>query len=289
MQNGPEIRLRNFLEMTTGSDFLAENGRLMMAGLFVALFILVVISAQDEAREILSSLRNRFRLVGKKQPRLLRSLGRFAAFLLLCTLTWALGSLASNAFWAIKDSWVAPIHFSPDSDEVIETHLRVHERLEKMSLLRSRLGTIENDLKGKRLALSQLTRLQNKLYESMDWTAKNLSKFQDVLKKNTKLLGKERTLTGALRKSQALILSELQREFEAGLMSKVDYHRQAQIVNQIRLQESEAERNELEKEFEGTQAGLQSSGWEMERQELFFFFYNSISCFRRYLPSITKY
>ena len=129
-------------------NFLTENFTLITVGVFIALLILIVIYLQDELRSNSARFRAKFGTLGKRQPRVLRSIGRLAAFLFLCFLTWMLGMIATNAYWAANDSWVAPVHFSPDSDEVIETHLRVHERLEKMSLLRSRLIVIDHDLKG---------------------------------------------------------------------------------------------------------------------------------------------
>ena len=95
---------------------------------------------------------------------------RIVALLALTIILVGLGLLARSVFYALSDSWMAPITLSPDNDAVVQINVRLNEQLVQLAKMRSDIERFDADVRGVDAALERLKAVQENGQKAMAWT-----------------------------------------------------------------------------------------------------------------------
>ncbi|HSO40760.1 MAG TPA: hypothetical protein VLT33_49885 [Labilithrix sp.] len=184
---------------------------------------------------------------------------RILAFLALSAVAAGITHLASDAYRALTDSWMAPITLSPDNDTVIQMNVKVNEQLVERAKLRSDVERVTQDLVGVDGALARLEALQQQGHEALRWAAQSTDQQLAASTASVRSLDSQHALLADMLKRQETLVEQTRRNSEAGLVAGQDYDRELQVLNQLRVGVEENERQALDLRSMGKQFGLAAS------------------------------
>lgn len=181
---------------------------------------------------------------------------RLFSFGALCGAVAAIGWVGSTVYHVSTDGFVAPIILSPDSDMVIQSKLSMAQLLaEKHRIVSSKEG-IEAELDAGEKAIFQLKALRESSTRALEFTtALTQQQASAGAQDRSALVGQRAMFAGMIGEEEAFT-ARMKKDLEAGLVSKTDFARQVQSLNQVRLASVENERARIVSDAQMSQVRL---------------------------------
>ncbi len=175
-------------------------------------------------------------------PRPLRLLTRMAAYVFLLATLVVIGWLGMNIFYICIDSWIAPLHLSPDNDQVIQLRLRHNRQLAELDRVEAEVVRIDGELEGVSTAIERLSSVSENARWSMKWEADFHTQRVHGLDQLISNMEGQRVLLLRLRKRQRALTEAAQRDFAAGLLDRNALEEQQQALDSLELSLTENDR-----------------------------------------------
>jgi hypothetical protein len=160
---------------------------------------------------------------------------RLGALATLGVIAFGLCYSVYSVYTAARDAFVVPTIMSPSSDAVVGTKLKLGElRVERVRAV-GELEGVEADLAGADQALARLLDLKRTTGEGRHWTTRITSQKARQNTAELSALTSQKQVLGNMFTSQQRLTARAQKDFEAGLISRSEYARQEQALNEMRL------------------------------------------------------
>jgi hypothetical protein len=142
---------------------------------------------------------------------------------------------AYSVYTAARDAFVVPTILSPTSEAVVATKLRLGEL--KVDRVRAvgELEGVEADLAGADQALARLLDLKRTAGEARHWTSRVTSQRARQNAAELTALSDQKQVLANMFSAQQRQTARAQKDFEAGLISRAEFARQEQQLNEMRL------------------------------------------------------
>jgi hypothetical protein len=170
---------------------------------------------------------------------------RAMAFVALAALVGGAGYVGREGYRAITDSFVAPAILSPDSDMVIASKVKMAELYVERGRVVAEIDAIDTDVSAARKAIDRLQALQNTAADGLAWTKRSTGRQVSAASNDLKTLAEQRTVLAQMLLQQRTLTAEAKANLEAGLVTKVDYAKEAQALDQVQLATLENDRAQL--------------------------------------------
>jgi hypothetical protein len=140
------------------------------------------------------------------------------------------------------DGFVAPIILSPDSDMVIQSKLSMGQlQAEKHRIMSAKEG-IDAELEAGEKAIAELKALHAASTRALDYTSEITQQQAAAGSQDRLALVSQRAMFERMIADEESLTARMKKDLEAGLVSRSDYARQVQSLNQMRLGAFENER-----------------------------------------------
>jgi len=160
---------------------------------------------------------------------------RLGALAVLGAVVLGMGYGIYSVYTATRDAFVVPTILSPSSDAVASTKLRLGElRVERVRAV-GELEGVEADLAGADQALTRLLELKRTTGGARHWTTRITSQKARESAAELSALSDQRQVLANMLSSQRDLTNKARKDFEAGLISRAEYTRQEQYLNEMRL------------------------------------------------------
>jgi hypothetical protein len=170
---------------------------------------------------------------------------RVFAFVTLFGLGFAFCYAGIVAYQAMRDSFVAPIILSPDSDVILANKLKLGElEVERARSVAEREG-LDADLSAADAALERLRGLRATASSGVAWTSQITSQKATASGAELKTLAEQRRVLGAMLEQQKELAARARSDRDAGLVSRADCEKEEQALHQQELALLENERSTL--------------------------------------------
>jgi len=170
---------------------------------------------------------------------------RIASFAALCGVVGAFGYIANTVYRVATDGFVAPIILSPDSDMVIQSKLSMSQLLAEKLRITSKKEAIEGEIQGADEALAELSALHTATSKALEWSSSITSTQAAAgVQDQRALASQQQTLSKMLTDGESFV-ERMKKDLEAGLVSKVEYEKERQSLNQLRVAAIENERAQI--------------------------------------------
>jgi hypothetical protein len=175
-------------------------------------------------------------------------MSRLLAFVSLLAVAAATAFVASLAYSALSDAWVAPLRLSPDNERVVD--LRVQQTKERAD--RARLGAeivgMDEELQAVEVSLKRMQSLSTDYRGALAWNAEAEGKEMRDLGDQSSALRSKWTMLRDLLAEQQTALARASADKASGLITSAEFDRQAIAVHQIEvdLQDCEIELGRVE-------------------------------------------
>ncbi|CAN5909220.1 hypothetical protein BH11MYX4_BH11MYX4_12820 [soil metagenome] len=191
-----------------------------------------------------------------KQPKRSTLVTRLGAFCALAGFVGGVGYAGSQAYRAATDSFVAPIILTPDNDLVIANRLKMSDLAVERLKASAQLAALAQEVEARNKALTRLRGLHETAYNATEWLRSlNLSQASAGAAEGRVLLSQHGVLS-TMTEQQEQFVSTAKADMEAGLVSKADYARELQALNQMRVALLDNERSRLSAGVTMHQVGL---------------------------------
>jgi hypothetical protein len=172
-------------------------------------------------------------------------LARMFSLVLLIALVYALLRGADAAYFALSDSFLAPIVFSPDSDAVVASKLSLSsltaERTNTSVRIEGNRAAIEADQK----ARARLEELKQTVSQSLNFASAVTSNQTSAGASELGKLARQRELLADNIASQQRYVEEMQRNLSAGLVHRADLVHEQNELNRLQLLALQNDRDRL--------------------------------------------
>ena len=158
----------------------------------------------------------------------------FSAIALIAMLA-ALGYGLVSAVNAFRDSFVAPIILSPDSDMVIQNKLNLSRLLAERQSLLARMDENKAAIDADDKAIEQLGALQQNLGRALDWTTNVTGRQAAYGRADLAALQRQEQSIRAMIVHQEKVVTNLKRDLAGGLIRKTDVERETNALNQLQI------------------------------------------------------
>jgi hypothetical protein len=164
-----------------------------------------------------------------------RARTRLGALATLGVLALGLCYGAYSIYTAARDAFVVPTILSPTSEAVVATKLRLGElRVERVRAV-GELEGVEAALTGAEQALARLRELERTAGEARHWTSRVTSQRARQTAAELTALSDQKQVLANMFSAQQRQTARAQRDFEAGLISRAEFARHEQQLNEMRL------------------------------------------------------
>lgn len=198
---------------------------------------------------------------------------RIVSFAVLCGVVAGIGAVGSTVYRVATDGFIAPIILSPDSDMVIQSKLSMSQLLAERMRITSKKDEIEAELQGAEEALAELKTLHAASTKALEWTASLTQTQATAGVEDERALVQQRATLAHMITEEEVFLDRMKKDLEGGLVSKVDYAREVQTLNQLRVAAIENDRSHIASALQMsqvklTQRAIQGSGPRLSTPEM---------------------
>ena len=160
---------------------------------------------------------------------------RMMAFGTLCAVMGGFGFVGLTVYEAARDSFIAPAILSPESDIVMNSKLRVDELKVERVRAAAEVEGINADLAAADQAVAQLEELQRAGAKAVGWTKAMTAQKTLSTTSELKALDEQKSVIGGMIEEQKSLTEKAESDLEAGLISKSEYARDRQTLDQLQL------------------------------------------------------
>lgn len=168
--------------------------------------------------------------------------GRLFALSLLVATIGGLGWLGREVYFVATDSWIAPLHLSPDSDGVAALRMQRQRQLAELARLDAEVTRIDGELTAINAAVVRLDKLRDHATTTRRWQTEASARTATGLDTATDLLRRQRGLLVQLGARQAELVTRARDDLAAGLIDRTALDREEQVRDQLALELTELDR-----------------------------------------------
>ncbi|MDP9034999.1 MAG: hypothetical protein M3O50_09335 [Myxococcota bacterium] len=192
-----------------------------------------------------------------KFPSRSRAATRVMAFTALTLFVSGVGYGAREVYRAATDSFVAPIILSPDNDMVLASKVKMSELNVERARTVADSEAIDADLAAGEKALVRLDELKRSGQHALAWTIDISARQASAGAVDLRKLAEQKQMLGEMLAKQEALASDAHANLQAGLVSKMDYAREVQALDQVRIALLENERTRAQAELQLLQVSLE--------------------------------
>ena len=184
---------------------------------------------------------------------------RLFAFATLAMLVSGVGYVGHEGYQAFSDSFVAPAILSPDNDLVLQNKLRMSELSVERSKSRAELEALDGDVLAFAQAIEKLEQLKITANQALNWTTKINDGQAVAAAVDLRTLAKQHATITEVYESQQLAVTSARANLDAGLISKMDYAKEAQALSELQVALLENDRMRFQSEMMQKQVTMAKS------------------------------
>ena len=154
---------------------------------------------------------------------------------MLCGVATALGYAAYTAYGATRDCYVAPAILSPDSDVVLAGKLKLAELADDRARASAERDDVNAVIEADEHGVDRLGGLQRKLENAVHWTSEITSAKASTGTATLQSLLQQKQVMEDMLSEQRTLTQKAQADLAAGVISRTDYAREAQSLDQMQL------------------------------------------------------
>lgn len=181
---------------------------------------------------------------------------RVFAVITLMSVVSGVGYLGREGYRAVTDSFIAPIILSPDNDLIVQNKVKLSELHVERARAEAELDGIEASLVAADKAIERLKQLQARTENALSWTKKVNAGQAVAGTSDLKALEAQKQVIASALAQQEKFAREARANMEAGLISRADYEREAQVLAQTQLSLIENDRTRVQAEMQMRQVSL---------------------------------
>jgi hypothetical protein len=181
---------------------------------------------------------------------------RISALVALTGALCGVGYVGNTAYHVATDSFVAPIILSPDSDMVIQSKLSMSQLLAEKIRLDTKRVEIDSELQAAGAAIEQLKVLQAVATKALDWTTAITEKQSAGGARELRALGHQKRVLGKMVAHQESFVAQMKKDADVGLVTRSDYAREVQMLNQLHVASIETDRARIVSEVQMGQLAM---------------------------------
>jgi hypothetical protein len=160
---------------------------------------------------------------------------RAFSLVMLCGVAAALGYAAYTAYGATRDSYVAPAILSPDSDVVLASKVKLAEMANDRARASAELDDVDAVIEADEDGIARLSGLQRKLENALHWTSEITSTKASANAASLQSLLQQKQVMEEMLAGQRTLTQRAQADLAAGVVSRTDYAKEAQALDQMQL------------------------------------------------------
>jgi hypothetical protein len=164
---------------------------------------------------------------------------RLLSLLALAALVFGVGVLGRGAYFAITDAWVAPLHLSPESREVVALRMQAAKEREERARFESDLTSAAAEIVAIDLSLARLRTLAGGYANAIRWSTSNRDGQLTALAEQKTLLESQRAMAAASIERDQAALDRAKKNVEAGALTATDLETAEENLGRTRLTLSE--------------------------------------------------
>jgi hypothetical protein len=191
------------------------------------------------------------------QKRETRLGGRVVSLMMLSAVTAGFGYAASIAYHAARDCYVAPAILSPESDLVIANKLKLSELAEEQARSLATVEGIDANVSADEKGIARLESLRGKLVNAGRWTKQTTASKASSRAAALGTIARQRNVLATMLKQQRSLTAMAHSDVDSGVISRSDYAREAQALNEIELAQLSNEKAEVESAAAFSEAKLE--------------------------------
>ena len=180
--------------------------------------------------------------------------GRLAAWGALIGTLVGMGWLGVQIYLVLTDSWVAPLHLSPNNDAIVGLRLQHTRNQAELARLDAEVARADSAIAAVETATQRLVALRGTATDTLHWRADESRVEAGGLATTTALMQKQRAILEDLRTRQTRIVERTRDDLKAGIVDRTALDRDEQTLDQLALQIAEVEREIAEAELRRKQA-----------------------------------
>ncbi len=181
---------------------------------------------------------------------------RVFSFAALIAIVSGVGYLGHQSYRAFTDSFVAPIILSPDNDLVIANKVKLSELQVERTRTEVEGEAIDGDLAAGEKAVARLQALSVTASSALAWMTALNSKQVSAGTFDMKTLSRQNNVLADMLTKQEKLAGEAKANADAGLITRADYSKELQSLNQVKLAILENERTAMASGLVMQQAAL---------------------------------
>lgn len=173
---------------------------------------------------------------------LARLRSRAAGLAVLGTVLAVLVFVVRSIFFIVTDSWVAPVHLSPDNDAVLQLQVKLAREHAEMERVAVEIERIDGDLAAVDAAIAQLSTLRAGSNAPLTWQADLHAAEQATLKQVIGSLKQEIQVLERAHARQAELTTAARHDLAAGLIVQRELQQQEQALDGLAVALAEKRR-----------------------------------------------
>jgi hypothetical protein len=170
---------------------------------------------------------------------------RLMAFAALAALVAGASYTGRQIYLAATDSFVAPAILSPDSDMVIASKVKMAELYVERGRVIAEIEAVDADVAAAQEAVERLERLRSTAGDGLAWTKNATGRQMNAASMDLKTLARQQAVLAQMLEQQQAFAADARANLQAGLISKTDYAKEVQTLDQMRLAALENGRSQL--------------------------------------------
>ncbi|MGE0402727.1 MAG: hypothetical protein AB7T06_38845 [Kofleriaceae bacterium] len=168
--------------------------------------------------------------------------GRVFALAMLVGTIAGLAWLGQQIYFVITDGWIAPMHLSPDSDQIQSLRLAHQRNLSELGRIDAEVARLDSELAAIDSAIAQLSAMRGSTTETMKWQAEHNRVEAGGLNASRRLLRKQRDQVKLLHARQSVLVERARQDLAAGVIDRSVVDREEQRRDQLALEITELTR-----------------------------------------------
>lgn len=178
--------------------------------------------------------------------------GRVFAIAMLVGTMAGLAWLGQQIYFVITDGWIAPLHLSPDSDQVQALRIAHQRNLDELSRIDAEVTRLDGEIEAIDGAIAKLSAMRGTSTETMKWQAEHNRVEVRGLSATRHLLRKQRDQVEQLHVRQSALVVGARKDLAAGVIDRSVVDREEQARDQLALEMLELTRQIEETKLRST-------------------------------------
>ncbi len=169
-------------------------------------------------------------------------IGRLFAFTLVAATLSVLTWVGVQVYYVITDGWVAPLHLSPDSDQIQSLRMAHQRHLDELARIDAEVSRLDGEIVAIDTAITKLSSLRGNSSEMMKWQAETNRVEVSGIAAAVSIMKKQYGLLRGLHERQISLVTRARTDLAAGLIDRTALDREEQARDQLALEMTELER-----------------------------------------------